>query len=309
VSAQAETEPAPEPVAAEPAVVPGLRATLTSEPTSVEVGEPMVWTLEVHHPRDLVPRLPGEDLGLGPHWVVLEELGVTAAPSPDGEEHPDFWITRKRWKVIGLTTADRLPSMEVSFGEGEGAPSVLTSEGELEVRTVLGAGEQFSRAGKGFRDVDELASSGSAPPWWVVAPAVTLVLGLAWWLFRRRRGAAKEPEPATPLERLASLEASLPDDLAALQALHYSLTSLVRAATERRLGKSFGGATDEEWLERVRVDGRLLDGVEAKLERVFRDAESVKYARRKPTRWAVEETLQAARGALEEVAEPAGGAR
>ena len=282
----------------EPVLIPGLYATLSAEPKEVEVGEPITFELEIHHPRELVPILPGTDLGLGPHWVVLEELGTVTEPSPDQINELGFWITRKRWLVMSLASSMKLPSMEIFFGEGEGALSVLTSEGELSVKTVLGQGDQFPRASKGFRDVQGSLESES-PAWWLIASLVTLGLALGWWLFGRKQAKAQAPVEVPALEQLASMERDLPDDLQALQALHYRLTSLVREATDKRMGQSNAGTTDTEWLQHLRSGSGLDEEVERQLAQVIEAAETVKYAGVRPSRYAVEETLKAARGALE----------
>ncbi len=288
-------------------LVPGLRATLTTEPDDVEVGEPMRWTLEIHHPKELIPILPGTDLGLGPHWVVLEDYGATAEASPDGINEAGFWITRKSWQVLGLAGIEVLPSMEIFFGEGEAALSVMTSEGKLAIESVLGADDEFARPRRGFRDPRDPSPATEPLPWWLLAPAVTLVLVAGWWILIRKRTGANPVAKVAPLDQLTSMEQNLPDDLQALQSLYYSLTSLVREATEERLGQSWAGTTDAEWLDLVRSDARVSGEIEEHLGQVFESAESVKYARIKPTSWAVEEVLGAARGVIESMDSVSGG--
>ncbi|MFT5286365.1 MAG: hypothetical protein ACI8TQ_002533 [Planctomycetota bacterium] len=303
---KAKKEAKPEEVEA-PVFIPGLFATLNSTPKAVEVGEPMTWELEIHHPRELVPILPSMDLGLGPHWVVLEELGVVAEASPDQIDELGFWITRKRWVVMCLATSQKLPSMEIFFGEGEGALSVLTSENELAVKTVLGLGDQFPRGAKGFRDVEGSLESES-PPWWIIGAGVTGLLVIGWWLIGRKRGTGVAEVKAAPLDQLASIEQALPDDLQALQALHYRLTALVREAADQRLGQSNSGSTDGEWLEQIRGGNGIGSEVEQHLAKVIEAAETVKYAGVRPSKYAIEETLKAARDALEGL-QSSGGAR
>jgi len=289
-----------------PLLVPGLRAELKSVPAEVEVGEPMRWTVEIHHPKELIPLLPGEDLGLGSEWVVLEDYGATTEASPDGIDEVGFWITRKSWQVVALRKAKVLPSLEIFFGEGSGALSVLTSEGELVVQSLLGPGEPFARPRRTFRDPLQPVQE-ERTPWWLIAPGVSLVLVVGWWLFARKRRGPKSTPRVAPLAQLESMGQELPDDLQSLQSLHYSLTSLVREATEERLGTSFSGTTDEEWLDLVRSDARVRGDVEEQLSRVFESAQSVKYARIKPSQYAVEETLSAAREVIESMGSVPGG--
>ena len=290
----------------QPLLIPGLRAELKSVPAEVEVGEPMRWTVEIHHPKELIPILPGEDLGLGPQWVVLEDYGATAEVSPDGIDEIGFWITRKSWQVVALREFKVMPSLEIFFGEGSDALSVFTSEGELAVNSVMGVGVPFARPRRTFRDPLQPVEV-ERTPWWLIAPGVSLVLVAGWWLFVRRRSGPKSEPKVAPLDRLESMGQALPDDLQALQSLHYSLTSLVREATEERLGKSYSGRTDEEWLDLVRSDARVRGDVEKHLSRVFESAQTVKYARVKPSQYAVEETLSAAREIIESMGSVSGG--
>ncbi len=280
-----------------------VRATLTADPREVEVGEPVKLVLELEHPSDVTPQLSDDDVGLGRHWVVLESGPTVALPAP-GDAAGTRRVTRKEWTVVVLAPCKVLPSLDVAFraGSEEGASfSVLTPEGPLRVQSVLGAGAADHRPIKGFREeLPERATS--RVPWWAAVLGATGALWLAAWIWRvRARAVERTPPAASPLERLAELEGSVSDDLPALQALHYSLTALLREATDRRLGRGLSAATDAEWLATTVDEERLPADVRSRLADVLTRSEEVKYARHKPTRWAVDETLGAARTVLQGV--------
>jgi hypothetical protein len=303
-----ESSPSTPAVASEGAVpgaaaLEGVSATLAATPREVEVGEPMVWTLDVLHPAGVTPRLPDDDLGLGDRYVVLEASGelTSRVDGAGGASGAAALRTRKSWTVIALGPTKVLPSMEIFFGDEDGGPSILTAEGELQVRSLIG-GDDEARPAKGFREPSTAADIEPIVPWWAAAAAATVTLGVVALLVRGRRRRATATPALPPLERLAELEQSVATDLPALQALHYSLTALLRDTLDQELGARRAPLTDEEWLAAVQADGRLAPAVREALGEVIGRAAEVKYARHKPTKFAVDETLRAARGALEATA-------
>ena len=279
-------------------------ATLSAAVLAVEVGEPMTWTLDVIHPDYWSPRLSDDDLGLGERYVVLDASGTLTSATP--ERGDGLLLTRKSWTVIVLGPTELLPSMEVFFDvdgkpvEEDGAPSIFTSEVELQVRTLVAA-DEVGRPAKGFRGPLSAADTGASVPWWVVAGGAPIALLILALIIRRMRGVSRTAVVTSlpPLERLAQLEQSVSADLPALQALHYSLTSLLREAFDARAGQVRAPLTDAEWVVSVQGDADLASDVRDALRDVIGRAEEVKYARQKPTKFAVDETLRAARVALE----------
>ncbi len=278
---------------------------------AVEVGEPFVLTLEVEHPADATPSLGDEvELPLGDHFAVIDRDLAVSRPTLDERR----LTTTRRFTIVALAPVEVLPAFDVAFtspwsaavgeseedAEDDGTFTVSTTELPLVAATVLGETE-FHRPLKGFRDeLPEVPVE--RVPWWIAAVGAPVVLLLLALVVRRlSRRAAPAPPPRTPMERLESLEGSVSEDLAALQSMHYSLTTILREATDERLGEVRAAATDGEWFDSVRSDERLAPDVRDALERVLERAEAVKYARQRPTRWSVEETLDAAKAVLEGV--------
>lgn len=296
----------PDEVRAEPRA--DVRAEVRVAPSSVEVGEPVDVVVEVAHPPGLAPAIPGLDLALPDQWVVLDAQEQVTLPAPGGG-----FTTRRALRVAGLAPAEAFPALEIpvarrAVGARDASPeadetfSAATAEVPLTVTTVLGdALEQ--RPLRGFRE-PSAEPSPELLPWWSYAVAAPLLVLAGVLVARRLRRRAAPAAPAVPpLERLEHLTRGAADagDRAAVQALHYALTALLREAAEERLGRAHPGATDREWLALLSGEARLSARAREGLERVIERAEAVKYAREEPTRWAVDETLEVARGVLAEV--------
>ena len=71
------------------------------------------------------------------------------------------------------------------------------------------------------------------------------------------------------------------------------------AARSEKRDASRGGLTDAEWLDSLRAEGRLPENLTRGFEELFTECESVKYAGRAPTEWALEETFGRVRRTLE----------
>jgi len=285
-----------------------VRAAVTAEPDRVEVGEPMRWTLTMAYPDTLEPRIPERNLGAGTAWEVLEFHGVRRGVAPD-DEHTR--VLEASWTVCGFEpTRTGMPRVLIPIamaGEepagdeaaGEDLPRYTVDGGPLVVSGVLGRHESAPRPSKGFREPAGAEDDGVPTAVWVAAGGTAVALGALALAVLRRRRRTSVAVPVAPLERLAELEEFASDDLAALQSLHYALSELVRETTDERLGVARPGLTDREWLDALAREGSVDRAPLERLDAVLSACEGVKYARQKPSSFAVAETLGAARAVLE----------
>jgi hypothetical protein len=270
-----------------------VRARLECEPASAAIGEPVEWTLTVEHPASIAVKLPEKDPLPDDSWVSLGDRRVMHEAAAGGEER-----TRVRWRVMSLAAGSRaLPEIEVDYDEDGSAHTVRTAPQVLDVRGELAADEDAPRPMKGFRPPPPGAEGALHWPW--IAALMIGVFAIAIWIFRRSR---RKPAPilaATPLDRLAELEREIAADAENLRRVAFGVSTLLRGAIDDFLREPRPGLTDIDWIARIENDERVPLGVRKSTARLLGDFEPVKYALRVPTRFAVDEILRDARGALE----------
>jgi hypothetical protein len=270
-----------------------ITATLRAEPAEAEVGQPVLWILDVRHPAGATVRLPEIDSILGETWVLLEPRRVVR-----GSE-----TTTATWSVLALEPGDRpLPSLTVQVEADGVARSVEVSASTLSVGSALSAGEDVPRPIRGFHPAPERTSGTGI---WLILAVLSLVAAAALGAWLRRRARKKAPAAAlpTPLERLAELSRQSPEDPEAARRTIYALTRLLRESCDRALGEDRAALVDADWAQLRETDERLPLGSRTTIARILRDAESVKYALHAPTRFALEALIADARNALEALAE------
>jgi hypothetical protein len=277
-------------------------------PQSVQVGEPFTLVLELEHPTGTsVFELGSTELELDPSWVVLDGRRETPVADPDS----GGLMTRRLWRVVSLEPGQRtLASVVSALVADERVGSVSAAAANVEVLGLLGPAEDAPRPllafPEGFGQGPQVIMSPLR--WAALGLAVLLwavLLVLVWRRWRKPRSpVAAPPDSMGDLERLRSSRAA---GVVAARAQHYELTSILRRATDERLGVRRDGLTDVEWLDVIQASGRISAEVSRDMSRVFDRAEAVKYAGAAPSSWALDETFDEARRTLEGVsAEEAG---
>ncbi|MFN0007700.1 MAG: hypothetical protein ACKVXR_07315 [Planctomycetota bacterium] len=273
-------------------VLAEITARLRTEPAEAQVGEPVLWILEVEHPAGAAVRLPETDPIPDDGWVLLEPRRVVG-----GQE-----ITRATWSVLSLEPGDRaLPAFAVQVESNGVARSIEVESSTLAVRSALEAGEDAPRPIRGFHEAPEHVSGRG---FWLWLAALAL-LGAALFLWIRIRSRKRPPAVAlpAPLERLAELSRQIQEDPESGRKTIYALTRLLRESSDRLLGEDRAALVDPDWAALREADERLPLGARTTIARILRDAERVKYALHAPTRFALEALLADARNALEALAE------
>jgi len=258
------------------------------DPPTVAVGEPTVLTLAVRHPSAV--RVAIGELELDDSWVVFDEVGRATRPDPSSGGRA---LTTRSYELASLEPGERaLPTVTLSWNEGDVRRQLDVEPATLIVTGVLGPDEDAPRPLVGFRDVEDVPRAPLRPVALATLSglvAAGLAVGGVVLLRRRRRRTGSdetwEPSPLATLATLAPGSEPAP--------VHYALTrALRRAAAARADFEIADGETDREWVARLAdVDARLAADVEALLAR----CERVKYAAERPTELAVRETLDEAR--------------
>lgn len=285
-----------------------IRARLEVEPAHVEIGQPMTWTLVVEHPNDteiVLPKL--DDLPRG--WMLLDTLGVRRERAPSGIGN----ITRGTWRVAALEGGELVPpALKVEWnrrGSTGGEPgrdpgkdkgSIEATAPTIPVAHALSDGEDAARPSKGFRPTPAFAEQRSKTAW--IALYLVVVSGLGFLAWRRR---GRKPAPAAmpaPLELLVAIEARAKAEPERSREAVYDLTALLRSAIDAFLSERSSALTDAAWMARIQPDERVPAGVRSASARILANAESAKYARIAPSRFALDEMFADARNALEALA-------
>ena len=277
--------------------------TVHGPPAAVEVGEPFPVVLELVHPADTGGvALSAGELTLDDSWVLLDtrlEPAVVEGDAASGRR-----VTRRVFEVVSLEPGERTLTLAglSPLAEGDAEEEQVT----VSVTGVLAADEDAPRPLRGFPPAfgEGRKVSTSLPPWaWALGGAMVLSAGVLGWFLRRRPGpATKADAPVDPLARLALLEAEETKDLAGLRARHFALSRLLREATDAKIRGDRTGCTDEEWLALVATSLSPTNGGGASLEAALAGCARVKYAGELPSPFAVQETFDHARRALEALA-------
>lgn len=239
----------------------------------VEIGEPVVCSVEVGALGGARPTLDGVALDPGVAWVLLDPPTLHS-----GVEGAATWT----WTVMALEpNPGALPVPVIAH---EGAPVTLVAP-RISVAAALDEGEDAPRPARGFHIPSVESERALVSAWWV-ALFVLVLVGWAAWMMKRRRSPVAAVDPG-PVERLTALGSA--PDLAGpeLVAWHAELTRILRSAhSDDRAGWS-----DAEWIERAALDPQQR----AELRELLAVCAAVKYGGARPTRFAVEETMERAR--------------
>lgn len=297
--------PVPPAEPAAPPVVHDAHATFVPAPPQAEIGEPVEWLLDVEHAADArvkLPEFPPEARAFA--W--LGERSVTRGPDP---ANPARAHTIVRWHALALDAGELTPpALELEVVRGTQSEKITAAARSLAVRGALAADEDSARPLRDFRDASSpgfLAGDERVHRLrWIAAGSVALLaLAVALLVVRRaHRRRAIAALPPTPLARCAEIARVFAEDPERTRRPVYEVTRLLRDAVDEFLGVARAGLTDAEWVAAIEHDERVPAGVRSTSARLLASAEAVKYALASPTRFAVDQLLADARGALEALA-------
>jgi len=283
-----------------------VRTRLLVEPAEVELGRPFELVLEVRHPVSVEVALGGgEDVEeyLDGSWVLF---GSRREPSRIDPDDPGSRVTRRVWELASLEPGARtLPGAFVAAIVPAATEVLETATASVTVVSLLGEEEDGPRPLAGF--AEDFGRSSTADerrgwlPWVLVLAGLVVIGALAWALQRARSRPPAVAPPAHPLDRLAAIAADLKAGEADVADLHFALSSLLREATDGLLGRTSEGMSDDEWLLALAGEPRVGAEARERLAEALERCSEVKYAGQRPTGWALEETLERARRALEAV--------
>jgi len=277
---------------------------LSCEPAEAEIGQPVTWTLVVEHPRGGDVTLQGaeepfaEDAENDRLWVELATRRRTIV-----ELGGERTRTTYAWTVCALDAGSHtLEGLRVEVDLPDRLVSKAAEGATLFVRGALGDGEDVPRPLAGFRPAPPSARGGAFRR---VLPALLLVFALAVALLvrrrRLRRGPALLQERVGSLVELGALSESLNDEPGVGAELGYALSHLLRREVDTVADELRAPLTDAEWAASIEADSQLPEPLRFGLARLVRDLEPLKYGGSNPTRFALQEFLERARGHLEEL--------
>ncbi len=271
---------------------PPVHAEAVPDRAKATVGDRILIRVTVTHPPDVSISPPSPVLESGSTLLVEPFDGAApreaekAEEPPEGEVREVFLFHAQAFE----TGATSIPEFRVEYrGEGGKTESVSTAGVPLEIVSVLkGPGEEPA-------DIKPPASLPPPPfPWKAagLAALVLLLIGAAWYLYRRRRkpaeaGVAAPAGPAVPPHELAyqELERLLASRLlreGRIKEFHVELAEIIKRYLAGRFGIETLERTSEEVLEemgRVRVEAASTGLVREFLE----ETDLVKFARHFPS--------------------------
>lgn len=196
------------------------------------------------------------------------------------------------WTVLALEP-DPGP-LPVPSLESDGAPIALVAP-SVAVAAALEPSEDAPRPARGFYIPEWARAEASKLPLFLGGVAA-LSLALIIWITLRRR-VSLMPEPESLAERFAKLDQPIDGDDPRVGDWHGELAQILRVAH----GDEQSGWSDEEWVERAELSAELRDELRA----LFDVCAAVRYGGARPTRFAVEETLERARALVTDAEEVA----
>jgi hypothetical protein len=262
-------------------------------PPAVEVGEPFALAWEVAHAPLMRVEPVEPDLDPTAPWVFLgASKEALAEPALDGAAR-----SRLVWRFAALEPGSPAPPAVIyrwRDATGTHARELRDETLALEVRGLLGEGEDSPRPLAGLRPPPATTARPSTLPWILGALAAAgAALASHVIVTRRRLGCRTRPA----LEDHGALPwAALEQAPARTQG--YELSRRIRVAFDRRVGVDRRGLTDEEWERALAADASLPESARAAAAEALRGLAGVKYAGERPTEFARREALERARAAL-----------
>ena len=250
------------------------QATLMASPGQVHIGEPVVWTLSVHH---------GKSDGLGEKlkapvnkkdgWVLVEGPLTSQEAQPDGSVRSDV-----SWTYLCLRPGTRTPAA-YSLTLKRGAP-LHVELGSLEVLSELEEGEEVPRPMAPILPI-EAGPSGHGG-FWLGAGLLALLVFVIWRMTRRGDKPAEAETGPSNWESLK--QASLPQDPDSVRQSLFDWHRDLRAGIDHKLCSDLGALMDGPWLEESRELAGAGDMPWQEIEEVVIELERLKYLEPLPSR-------------------------
>ena len=283
--------------------------TVTAEPSTVTVGEPLRLTVEVVAAEGVEVHIPVPDEDLG-SFRVRETETPPDAPVADGRQYRHTWTLdtfatgETEIPAVTVTFIDRRPEVALPTGPPEG--EIVSDPLSVTVRSVLTAEE----GDQGLRDIKDEVRDFTGPdlaslwPIWLAIVLGLVVAALALYMTRRR---TQHPDIEPVIEphvwaraRLKELEARRLVEQGKFHEFYVALSDIVRQYLERRFGLMAPERTTEEFLREARSSSVLAQGHKTLLTGFLRAADMVKFALHEPSASESDAALAAARGFVEE---------
>ncbi len=273
---------------------------LVLEPAEVQVGEPVCVSVDIDHPVAAGPLKESLDLHLDDQWVLLAGPSIEVGVVEGGHR------TQVIWSVMALEAGtQKIAGLEVAM-RGGGSQSLRGAE--LRVVSSLAPEEDAPRPLPDLRGSPERLGPLRASHWGLLALGA-LVGGALWSVIRGRRSRVDGMPPLNPRQRFIELRqriqdpsgtSSLPGEWSG------DLAGTLRLAVEQgsSLGshRSTAGLSDEEWLAVLSEGGGR--SLAESLEPVLSACARIRFGAERPTRFAVDELLQASAQVIDSLGDP-----
>ena len=285
---------APAAAPAAPSSSGGVSVALTADKTSATVGDPLVLTIRIRHPKDVVVLSIDADRALQAA-TVLDQKDETPRPLPDGGLEEVRRVTVALYETGRKEIAP--PRVTWHDAAGHDGSTAAASGVAIDVASILTPGQNEPA------DIKRPAAMPERLLWpFVVAGVVLLLAAAAYLLWRRRRGAVPAaapvlpPPPPRPAHEIAyqELERLLSSGLleqGRVKEFYIEFAAIVRRYLAARYGIDTFERTTYEVLEALRAH-RLPVRASALAADVMGASDLVKFARydadRDETRHAVE---------------------
>ncbi len=286
--------------------------TVSAEPSTVTVGEPLRLTIEVVAAEGVEVHIPKPEEDWGSFRVRATE-SPPDVPVADGRQHRHTWTLdtfatgATEIPAVTVTFTDRRPEAALPTGPPEG--EIVSDPLSVTVRSVLTA----DQGDQGLRDIKHEVRDFTGPDLtrlWPVGLTIGLgliVAALALFLFRRRARQYRDPAPVIEPHvwaraRLGELEGRRLVEQGKVHEFYVGLSDIVRQYLERRFGLMAPERTTEEFLREARSSSVLADEHKTLLRGFLSAADMVKFALHEPSVSESDGALAAARGFVEETA-------
>lgn len=266
----------------------GLSAKVTLGNPRVEVGEEILFTIDLYGPAIDSVRVPEQ--ASTPTFDLLER-----EPTQRNAGGGMWW----RIRVSTLESGDVKPEpLEVAYA-WNGADKVLRVEfPAVKVESVIGEKADPAQ----FRDIlgeVVLESPFAWVPWAAGAAALVAAGAAAAYFLRRRRPERVLAADEWALAEFERLSKDAPQARGEFGAFYDTLTGIVRGYTTRRFAIRAGSQTTREFLDAARAEPGFPDEEALRLRTLLQLADLVKFAAAEPDRAQCERHLAEARDFVE----------
>jgi len=278
---------------------------------SVTVGERFQIVVSVRHDGSRTPVFPHEFLPDSLEGRPSFEVGgfTVLGNTPVARRRLDTgWVVDSLRYEVATFELDSAYVPMLPVGLAAASDTLLAATPPVLVRVKSLVPENA----EGLRDITDLAGFPGIAWYWYVIPALIL-LGVAFWLWRRRRKVVIEvadevmPEPDEPPwdeaeRRLRSLELMDLSDPANVKPFYVELSDIFRTYVARRARIPAMESTTRELVFRLRqalLQGRVPNELVSEVEGILSQADLVKFADMKPETDVGRSSLSRTRSAIE----------